>query len=352
MRKNLRTPLSLDPLLSHMQKSLISRLTVLGLLAAFTSPALAAEPKRVIVCTVTTGYRHSSIPHAEKTLEELSKETQAYTIVDFARQPSIEVPKKPSKPRDLKADADEKAKTKHAEEMKKYEDAVAKWTPEMEEKFKAAEAEKQKQIKESLAKLAPAALKENKIDAVIFANTTGDLPLPDKEGFIAWIKEGHAFLGMHSASDTFHGYPEFIKMIGGEFDGHGAQVPAELIRADASHPATQTQPDPWNIAQEEMYLIKNHDRSALRALWFMRHHPNKKDVAGYFPVSWCKKFGNGRVFYTSLGHREDLWSNDPAMKDRKNSVEISNQYRAHLIGGIKWALGLAEGSAEPNPEAK
>ena len=48
----------------------------------------------------------------------------------------------------------------------------------------------------------------------------------------------------------------------------------------------------------------------------------------------------GRIFYTSLGHREDIWDTDPSLKDRKNSVEISKAYQAHVLGGIEWALGL------------
>ena len=46
--------------------------------------------------------------------------------------------------------------------------------------------------------------------------------------------------------------------------------------------------------------------------------------------------------------REDLWSDDPNLKDRKNPVETAKQYQQHILGGIKWALGLAEGSAEVN----
>jgi len=48
----------------------------------------------------------------------------------------------------------------------------------------------------------------------------------------------------------------------------------------------------------------------------------------------------GRVFYTSLGHREDIIDADPNLQDRKNSVEISKAYQAHLLGGIEWALEL------------
>jgi uncharacterized protein len=100
-----------------------------------------------------------------------------------------------------------------------------------------------------------------------------------------------------------------------------------------------------------MYEFKNHNRANVHVLWFLRHHPQGKDQ-NYAGVSWCKMAGKGRVFYTSLGHREDLWSDDAAMKDRKNSVETAQQFQQHILGGMKWALGLAEGSATPNPEVK
>ncbi len=48
---------------------------------------------------------------------------------------------------------------------------------------------------------------------------------------------------------------------------------------------------------------------------------------GDYPQSWWRDYGKGRSFYTSLGHRDDIWSNDPV-------------FRAHIRGGIRWALGL------------
>ena len=159
-------------------------------------------------------------------------------------------------------------------------------------------------------------------------------------------------MAMHSGSDTFHGFKGYLEMLQGEFETHGAQVPADLIAADAAHPANGGIGAKWDIAQEEMYLIKSQDRAKVRSLWYLSHHPNDTAKAGFFPVSWCRKAGEGRVFYTSLGHREDLWNADPNLKDRKNSVAVSKQYHAHLLGGIQWALGLAEGSAVPNPGVK
>jgi type 1 glutamine amidotransferase len=309
----------------------------------------AAEPKKVIVVTTTAGFRHGSIPFAEKTLAELGESSGAYKVVDMCQQPDVTVPKKPNKPKDLAADADDKAKAKYAKEIEGYNAQLAKWTPEVDAQAKAAQAEFDKQLAASLAKLSPDNLKAKGIDAVIFANTTGDLPLPDKEGFIKWIEEGHAFIGMHSSSDTFHKFPGYIDMLQGEFETHKAQVPADLVAADKKHPANAEIGDIWNLKQEEMYLIKNQDRSKVRSIWHLRHHPNNLEEKGYFPVSWVRTPGKGKVFYTSLGHREDLWSADPEMKGRVNPVETAKQYQAHILGGIKWALGLVEGSAEPNP---
>ena len=96
--------------------------TLLALLffAAFAS---AAEPKKVLVCTVTYGYRHDSIPIAEKTLQRLGEESGAFKVVELVSQsplPRMRKPGPPQKPGDLKPDADEKAKALAAEEMKKF----------------------------------------------------------------------------------------------------------------------------------------------------------------------------------------------------------------------------------------
>ena len=328
--------------------------TILIALTCLAGISYAAEKKRVIVCTVTTGFRHGSIPFAEATLEKLAKESDAYEIVDFARQPVVQVVKKPSKPRDLPPTANDKDKAKYAADLKNYEAELAKWTPEMEQKEKNAKADFDNGLKASLAKLSPENLIAKKIDAVIFANTTGDLPLPDKEGFIKWIEDGHAFIGMHSSSDTFHGFKGYGQMLQGEFRTHGKQVPADLIAGDQAHPANAGIGAKWDVKLEEMYEMKegSHDRSKVRALWFLRHPPQQPDKEEYAPVSWCRMAGKGRVFYTSLGHREDLWSADPEMKGRVNSVETAKQYQAHILGGIKWALGLVTGDATPNPEVK
>jgi uncharacterized protein len=237
--------------------------------AALVVPAVAtAKPKRLLVVSVTKGFRHESIPVAERVVAAIGKESKVFTA-DFAR-------------------TDE----------------------------------------ELLAKTAPAALES--YDGVLFANTTGDLPLADKEAFLAWIAKGHGFVGVHSATDTFHGYPPFIAMIGGEFDYHKNQVQVEPRVEDKEHPATRDLPAGLAVL-DEIYIQKSFDRARVHPLLSLAKHPNTGDP-GYFPLAWTREEGKGRVFYTAFGHREDVLE--------------AEWYKKHLLGGIRWALRASATHAE------
>lgn len=288
---------------------LLASLTLISLTAG------AAAPKKLLVVTVTTGFRHSSISTAEKVLGELAEKSHAFTV-DYVQQPGNHPnePKKPANPTPA--------------ELEKFQ---AEQT-----QYKAAEADWQTEVKQSLSKLSPENLKN--YDGVIFANTTGDLPLPDRKGFLDWVAQGHAFIGMHSASDTFHGFPAYIEMLGGEFQTHNAQVGIECLVQDPNHPATKHLGESYCIEQEEVYLIKNYDPAKVHELLVLDKHPNKKKQSGHFAVAWAKEYGSGKVFYTSLGHREQVWEND--------------RYKKHVLGGIKWALGLEPGDGKPLAKAE
>ncbi len=270
--------------------SALTLLTALGV-ALFPAQSLAqasgAKPKRLLVVTVTMGFHHSSVTTADKVLAELGEKSGLYTL-DYVRSGARPKPGTPEE---------------------------AAWI---------------EQVKKDLAaKMSPEALKN--YDGVIFASTTGDLPLPDNDAFIAWVKSGKAFIGIHAAADTFHGYPPYIEMLGAEFKTHGAQVKIEALNQDPKHPATSKIGKSY-IVTDEIYQFLNFHRESVHGLLTMDKHPNT-GMPGDYPVAWCKQFGEGRVFYTSLGHREDVWA--------------APVYQDHVLGGIKWALGLAQGDATP-----
>jgi type 1 glutamine amidotransferase len=282
-----------------------------GLFALGVASQAQAAPKKVLVVTVTEGFRHSSIPTAEKVLGELAQKSGLFTV-EYARV-------EPSEPQFKGADG-KPDKTKV--------DAA---------------------IKEVLAqKMSPEALKQ--YDAVIFANTTGELPLPDKQAFLDWIKSGKGFVGMHSATDTFHQFEPYLDMIGAQFLRHDKQVEVEAINQDQECPACRHLGPTWKVF-DEIYQFKDFNRSKVHGLLTLDKHPNNK-TPGDYPISWCKEYGKGRVFYTSLGHREDIWDpNTPATFERKNSREIAEAYQKHILEGIKWALGLEKWDAKPQKVA-
>ncbi len=288
---------------------------LLLLVVALGTASLQAAPKKLLVVTTTTGFRHSSIPTLEKVLAQLAQDSGAFTV-DFVRQP-------PGKPANLKKDA----------------------TAGQVAAFNAAQASWEAALKTALQKLSPESLKN--YDGVVFASTTGDLPIPDPPGLLDWIKSGHAFIGLHAAGDTFHNWPGYIEMLGGEFAHHGPQVSVVCQNEDPAHPANAALGKTWTISQEEIYQFKNYSPTNVHDLLIMDQHPEHKEIAGHFPVSWCKAFGAGKVFYSSLGHREDIIDADPGLKDRKNSPAISQAYQQHILGGIEWALGLKPAAPKP-----
>ena len=322
-------------------------------LAMIVGSSILAEaadlPKRVLVCTTTMGYRHPSIPYGEEALAAIDAASPEFEIVTWLRQPDIQVPqapKPPRKPGDKNSAAElEKYNTAMAEHKK----AMEQWNKDVKPEADIKAAEFNAAMVKTLEALSPEALQENKIDAVVFCNTSGALPLPDPEGFANWVKSGGGFIGMHAGSDTLKDCLPYTDMLCGIFDGHGPQVPATLHAGDKEHPANASIGDIWTLSQEEMYRIKNHNRDLVRSIWFMRHDPNDTEKKGFFPVAWVRGLGDGRIFYTTLGHREDIWSIDSNLPNRINSVETATQFRNHILGGIRWALGLAPGSSEPNP---
>ena len=256
------------------------QLAAVGVVFALSSATADAEPQRVLVCSVTAAFTHGSIPYVNRALEEIAEGDDRFEVVGWI------------------GDAEE------------------------------------------LDQLAPDALRSNEIDAVIFNNTSGDLPLPDLDGFVEWIEAGHGFVGIHAASDTLKGEARYTEMLQGVFDGHGPQVEATLHAGDTEHPAHADIGETWHLPREEIYLHREHDREKVNVLWYMRHHPNHPDREGYYPIAWSRMAGEGRVFYTALGHRNDLVSIDPDMNGRVNPVEVAEQFRAHVLGGIVWALGI------------
>jgi type 1 glutamine amidotransferase len=176
-------------------------------------------------------------------------------------------------------------------------------------------------------------------DAIVFY-TSGN-PFINRDALLKWVKGGGAFIGIHSATDSYRmtehgvpGWPEYVKMIGAAFQGHHQQRVATLKIDVPDHPATKMLKQGWKL-QDEYYLFGDtfSPESSRMLISVDTEKTPKADLeamgmkpGSVVPVSWTRTEGKGKVFYTSLGHREDVWTNP--------------DYQQHLLGGIAWAMGV------------
>lgn len=163
-----------------------------------------------------------------------------------------------------------------------------------------------------------------------------------KQNLLDAVSNGKGFAGSHCASDTFHsaGAPfknqetpdPYIQMIGGEFIRHGRQQVAEMRIASPKFPGLPAESFTLN---EEWYSLKNFAKDMhvvlVQETKGMVDDDYKRPA---YPATWARKHGKGRVFYTSMGHREDVWTNP--------------KFEGILLGGLNWALGRIEAETPSN----
>jgi type 1 glutamine amidotransferase len=170
----------------------------------------------------------------------------------------------------------------------------------------------------------------NSFDALVFL-TSGEVPASDdvKRATVDFVEGGGGFVGVHNATATLYSFPLYGRMLGGYFHSHPWQQEVQVIVRNRNHPATQHLPERFKVL-EEVYVFRDFVEENTEVLIEldtssvdMSKAPKEVRV---FPMAWCRKFGNGRVFYTAFGHFTKIWR--------------EKWFQQHLLGGILWVLGL------------
>ncbi|MDO4558924.1 MAG: ThuA domain-containing protein, partial [Planctomycetia bacterium] len=162
-----------------------------------------------------------------------------------------------------------------------------------------------------------------------------------KASLLSWVEAGGGFVGIHSADDTFRTQKidPYIAMLGAEFIVHGSQQDAWMRATTPSFPGADGIRD-FHIL-EEWYTHYKFARD-MQVLLIQDTEEMKKDGGdacydrAAFPSTWIRNHGKGRVFYTSMGHREDVWTNPV--------------FQRILLGGFAWTMKNVEYQVEPNFE--
>jgi type 1 glutamine amidotransferase len=281
-------------------------LAVLALVGGIAS----AENKKLLLVTDSGGFIHDSVGLAEDTLKEIGpKNGFDVTCYRYTRDPMDAA-------------------------FAKYAEAFRKTTG------KTVEPENCGRVSADTLK---------KFDCVLFFTTGNPLNNDEVKALSDWVKAGGAVAGTHCGSDTLYPAKDrpnnalYGDLIGAYFDGHPWHQKIKITNEDPKHPAGhgfktgdeitdeiyQFRPDPYS--RNKLHIILSVDDSSIDTSKGKRAD---KDYA----ISWCHEVEKGRAFYTSLGHRKEVWK-DP-------------RYQEHLVGGLKWAMKLAEGDATPSAKLK
>jgi type 1 glutamine amidotransferase len=203
-----------------------------------------------------------------------------------------------------------------------------------------------------------------KYDVIVFY-TSGDLSntgtdktpamtAAGKDALLDAVKQGKGFVALHAANDSFHAKPDvpgkdetfiahgakvdpYIAMLGGEFIRHGPQQTAKALVVDRKFPGCEGLQDSFELMEEwytskdfapDLHVILALETQGMKGIDYQRPP---------FPSTWARMHGQGRVFYTALGHREDVWSNP--------------LFQNLLLGGLGWAARNVNSDVTPNLQA-
>ena len=169
-------------------------------------------------------------------------------------------------------------------------------------------------------------------DAVMFY-TTGELPMTEeqKKAFMDFIRSGHGFVGVHSATDTFYLWEDYLKLVGAYFNDHPWHQQVTVEVADPADPIVSFLGKSFQV-NDEIYQMSDFQADTSRVL--LRLDPNSVDLKNPrvrrrfygWPLAWTRRDGKGRVFYIALGHEKAVWED--------------SRFQELLLNGIQWAIEM------------
>jgi type 1 glutamine amidotransferase len=167
--------------------------------------------------------------------------------------------------------------------------------------------------------------------AAVMFYTTGELPMSgaEKTALLNFVRSGRGFIGVHSVTDTFYSWPDYLDLIGGYFNGHPWH---QAVTIEVVDPQDLLVAFLGNALQfeDEIYQISDFDYRGSHVLLRLDQSSVDLSKAGVhqrfygWPLAWTRFYGEGRVFYTALGHEPLVWQDA--------------RYQRILTNAILWSM--------------
>ncbi len=254
--------------------------------------------KKVLVFSNATGFQHWTIPHNVEMLKILAKKTKAfeihigYDVTNFEKK-----------------------------NLKKYDAVIL----------------NNSNPKGPKRDLFWDLLKENSSysDAEIEKQA-----LKYEQNLINYVAKGGGLMILHGAIVVQNNSAEFSKMSGGSFDYHPKQQQMHVKEVDVNHPLVKAFDGEGLIHVDEPYFFKNaYFNYNFRPLLYIEADKldglRKKPKNNINYVSWVKKHGRGRVFYTSPSHNAQSLANPKLLQ--------------YFLDGLQYVVGDLKCNDSPLP---
>jgi type 1 glutamine amidotransferase len=254
--------------------------------------AAPAKPRRLLVFSRTNGFRHESIPTGHLMLAQLGRRTGAFVAVASEDPGQFERPNLDSYDAVCFLNTTLEVFSPHPQELAGMDAAQ-----------KAAARAREDRLKANL---------------------------------MDFIRGGRGFVGIHAATDSCYQWREYGRMINGYFDGHpwtaNTRVSIKVEPGRENHPLVAMFGGNSVEFREEIYQLGDpYDSGAVHMLLRLDTEKSDMNVRGIrrddgdFGVSWARQWGDGRVFYCSLGHNHHIYWHPVVVR--------------HYLAGIQWAIG-------------
>ncbi len=174
-------------------------------------------------------------------------------------------------------------------------------------------------------------------DVVIMLQNSGMVWDNDaqRQAMQRYVGNGGGIVAVHNTTDmnVEAQFPWWDQLIqgGAHMTAHSSIVQGTAKVADRVHPSTAGLPERWTRTEEWYNFDKNlrGDVHVLVTADETTYDAGGSKMGHDHPISWCRNAEGGRVWATAMGHQAASYT--------------ENAFRQHVLGGIRWAAGDAEG---------
>ncbi|WP_127530396.1 ThuA domain-containing protein [Paenibacillus kobensis] len=144
-------------------------------------------------------------------------------------------------------------------------------------------------------------------DLIIPLWTMGELTPDQTRNLTDAVAAGTGLAGLHATADAFRSVIEYQAMVGGQFLAHpgGQQVTYRVHLPHPTHPLVAGIGD-FCVTTEQYYMMVDPSIAVLANSCFSTPAPPLVWRPVIMPTAWIKQYGEGRIYYNSLGHSPEI----------------------------------------------